>query len=165
LTFSPFRDLRFERNPVAVIETDRGVIEIELFAKDAPIHVANFVGHARKGFYDGLTWHRVVPNFVIQGGDPDNSGWGDAGFSVRAEVNHRRYVRGTLGMPRSAGFDTGGVQIFLTHIPTPHLDGQYTVFGQVRSGLQVIDRIELGDRVRRISIAGVGAGVSSGIKE
>ena len=147
LTFSPYRDLTFKHNPKVVLETTRGRIVIECYPMSAPIQVANFVGFARDGKYDGLTWHRVVSNFVIQGGDPDGTGWGDAGYSVRAEINPIRYQRGTLGMPRAQGFDTGGVQIFITHVPTPNLDGQYTVFGQVKQGLGVVDRIEMGDRI------------------
>jgi peptidyl-prolyl cis-trans isomerase B (cyclophilin B) len=88
-------------------------------------------------------------NFVVQGGDPEHTGWGDAGYALRAEINEERYLRGTLGMPRSAGFDTGGCQIFVTHIPTPHLDGLYTVFGRVFEGLDVVDAIERGDTIRR----------------
>ncbi len=147
LSFSPYRELAFSRNPKIFLKTTRGDILLELYVKSAPIHVANLVGFVRDGKYDGLPVHRVVPNFVIQGGDPDGSGWGSAGYSVRAEINGRRFERGTLGMPRSTGFDTGGVQFFITHIPTPHLDGQYTVFGRVLRGLDVVDEIEQGDRV------------------
>jgi cyclophilin family peptidyl-prolyl cis-trans isomerase len=149
LTYSPYRELRFRRDPHVVLHTSRGEIELELFAREAPIHVANLVGFIRAGRYDGLPVHRVVPNFVIQGGDPDGSGWGGAGYAVRAEVNSRRFSRGALGMPRSQGFDTGGVQFFIVHIPSPHLDGQYTVFGQVVRGLDVVDDIEAGDVVLR----------------
>jgi cyclophilin family peptidyl-prolyl cis-trans isomerase len=93
-----------------------------------------------------------VSNFVIQGGDPLGNGMGDSGWSLRAEINPMPYKRGTLGMPRSAGFDTGGCQIFITHVPTPHLDGYYTVFGQVVSGLDAMDRIEVGDRITRAQV-------------
>lgn len=147
LTHSPHAGLVFARNPRVTLSTDRGDIVIECFPADAPVHVASFVGLVKAGFYDGLLFHRVVPNFVIQGGDPLGSGWGDGGFNLRAEINEQRYLRGTLGMPRSTGFDTGGCQLFLTHIPTPHLDGLYTVFGRVISGLDVVDRIERGDRI------------------
>ncbi len=117
-----------------------------------PIHVANFVGLVERGVYDGLKWHRVVPNFVIQGGDPLGNGWGDAGWSVRAEINDIPFGRGTVGMPRSSGFDTGGCQMFITHLPTPHLDGLYTVFGRVVRGLEVVDSIEVGDRIVRATL-------------
>jgi cyclophilin family peptidyl-prolyl cis-trans isomerase len=110
--------------------------------------VSNFVRLVREGFYDGLPWHRVVPNFVIQGGDPLGSGWGGPGYALPDEINRRRFLRGTVGMPK-AGKDTGGCQIFITHAPTPHLDGNYTVFGQVTSGLDVVDQIEVGDSIER----------------
>ncbi|MBI4563125.1 MAG: HEAT repeat domain-containing protein [Planctomycetes bacterium] len=152
LTRSPYADLRFQRNPVVVLDTTQGVLEIECHAREAPIHAANFVGLAEAGFYDGLPWHRVVSNFVIQGGDPLGSGWGDAGWNLRAEINEHRYVRGTVGMPRSAGFDTGGCQLFITHLPAPHLDGLYTVFGQVVRGLDVVDRIEPWDVIKRATV-------------
>lgn len=145
--YSPYQDLRFARNPVVAIGTTRGTFEVELFAADAPIHVASFIGLVREGAYLGLPWHRVVSNFVVQGGDPDGSGWGDGGFSLRAEINEHRFERGALGMPRGADFDSGGAQMFFNHIPTPHLDGQYTVFGQIRSGIEVVDAIEQGDRI------------------
>jgi len=148
LTFSPYRELRFARNPVLELKTNRGTIRIELFAKAAQIHVATIVGFAEAGKYDGLLWHRVISNFVIQGGDPDGSGWGGAGYSLRAELHPGfHYGRGTLGMPRSAGFDTGGVQLFISHVPTPHLDDQYTIFGRVVQGLDVVDNIEMGDSI------------------
>jgi cyclophilin family peptidyl-prolyl cis-trans isomerase len=101
------------------------------------------------GFYDGLPWHRVISNFVAQGGDPDGTGFGGAGYSLRAEINRRPFARGALGMPRSQGFDTGGGQLFFSHVPTPHLDGQYTVFGQIIRGADVIDRLERGDLILR----------------
>ncbi len=152
LTHSPHQTLRFPKNPRVVLETPRGRIVLECFAQDAPVHTANFVGLIRAGTYDGLDFHRVVSNFVIQGGDPQRTGWGDAGWALRAEINERRYERGALGMPRSAGFDTGGCQIFVTHIPTPHLDGLYTVFGRVVEGFEVVDRIERGDRIERARV-------------
>jgi len=138
----------FGEDPVVVLETPKGTIEIRTFADDAPVHVSNFVKLVREGFYDGLIWHRVVPNFVIQGGDPLGSGWGGPGYAIPDEINRRRFERGTLGMPK-AGKDTGGCQLFITHVPTPHLDGNYTVFGQVTSGLEVVDRLEVGDTIDR----------------
>ena len=113
--------------------------------------MASFVKLVRDGFYDGLIWHRVVSNFVIQGGDPRGDGWGGAGYTLRDEINTERYVRGTVGMPK-AGKDTGGGQIFITHVPTPHLDGNYTIFGRVVSGMDVVDRIEVGDRIVRAEL-------------
>ena len=108
--------------------------------------MASFIDRVREGFYDGLIWHRVVSNFVIQGGDPRGDGWGSAGDTLRDEIHTGRYVRGAVGMPK-AGKDTGSCQIFITHIPTPHLDGNYTIFGQVIEGLEVVDRIEVGDLI------------------
>jgi cyclophilin family peptidyl-prolyl cis-trans isomerase len=151
-TVSPHFGRRFASNTFVVMETTKGTLEIECYPGDAPVHVANFIGLVEKGFYDGRAWFRVVPNFVIQGGDALDSGWGDAGWSVRAEINAIPYERGTLGMPRSAGFDTGGCQLFFTHLPTPHLDGYYTVFGKVLKGLDVIDKIEIGDKIVKATL-------------
>jgi cyclophilin family peptidyl-prolyl cis-trans isomerase/HEAT repeat protein len=137
--------------PVARVETDRGVVELSLFAADAPLTVHNFATLARRGYFDGQRFHRVVPNFVAQGGDPRGDGNGGPGYAIRDELNRRRYLRGTLGMALS-GPNTGGSQFFITHSPQPHLDGGYTVFGQLRSGADVLDRIVQGDRVVRITI-------------
>lgn len=131
------------------LETAHGTMRIEMLPEEAPIHVASFLERVDAGFYDGLIWHRVVSNFVIQGGDPRGDGWGSDGENVRDEINAVRYGRGTLGMPK-AGKDTGGCQLFITHVPTPHLDGNYTVFGRVVSGLDVIDAIEVGDAILSI---------------
>jgi cyclophilin family peptidyl-prolyl cis-trans isomerase/HEAT repeat protein len=128
------------------LETVHGTMRIDVLTEQAPVHAAAFLDRVDRGFYDGLTWHRVVSNFVIQGGDPRGDGWGSAGETLRDEINTARYGRGALGMPK-AGKDTGGCQLFITHVPTPHLDGNYTVFGQVVSGLDVIDRIEVGDTI------------------
>ena len=141
----------FETNPVVVLETSKGVMEIECFPGDAPIHVASFIQLVEDGLYDGLAWHRVVPNFVIQGGDPEGNGSGGPGYTIPDEINRRRYGRGAVGMPK-LGKDTGGCQLFMTHIPTPHLDGNYTIFGQVVSGLDVIDRIEVGDIIVKATV-------------
>ncbi len=135
----------------AYIDTDKGTIELELAVLDAPLTVHNFVTLARKGFYDGLSFHRVVGNFVIQDGDPRGDGEGGPGYTIRDELNERPYLRGTLGMAL-AGPDTGGSQYFITHSPQPHLDGRYTVFGQVVSGMEVVDAIAPGEIVRRVRI-------------
>jgi len=145
---SPLLGVKFDADPRVVLETNRGEIEIRCLAQQAPIHVAGFVQRVRDGFYDGLTWHRVVSNFVIQGGDPRGDGWGTGGPTLRDEINRSRFGRGAVGMPKG-GKDTGGCQLFITHLPTPHLDGNYTVFGQVVAGLETVDRIEVGDRIIR----------------
>ncbi|MEK7857510.1 MAG: peptidylprolyl isomerase [Elusimicrobiota bacterium] len=131
-----------------ILETEKGTIVLSLAVAEAPIHAARFLKSVQDGFYDGTIWHRVVADFVIQGGDPRGSGWGDAGFLLRDEINTLRFDRGALGMPK-AGKDTGGCQLFITHVPTPHLDGRYTVFGRVESGMDAVDRIEPGDKILR----------------
>jgi cyclophilin family peptidyl-prolyl cis-trans isomerase/HEAT repeat protein len=130
----------------AVMETERGRIVLELYGADAPLTVYNFMSLARTGFYDGLVFHRLIPNFVAQDGDPTGSGSGGPGYVIRDELNRRRYVRGALGMALS-GPDTGGSQYFITHSPQPHLDGGYTVFGRVVSGFDVLDMLVQGDRI------------------
>ena len=133
------------------IDTDRGTIQIELAVLDAPATVDTFVGLARRGFFDGLPIHRVVPDFVIQGGDPRGDGEGGPGFTIRDEINQRPYLRGTVGMALDWA-DTGGSQFFITHSPQPHLDARYTVFGRVISGMDVVDRIEQWDVIRRVRV-------------
>ncbi len=128
----------------AVIATSRGEIEVELFGDDAIQTVANFVELARKGFYKDLTIHRVVPNFVVQGGDPRGDGAGDAGYTVPAEVSHHQYGEGYLGIA-DAGKDTGSCQWFITYSPQPHLSGRYTIFGRVTKGLDLLWKIDRGD--------------------
>jgi cyclophilin family peptidyl-prolyl cis-trans isomerase/HEAT repeat protein len=126
------------------IDTARGAIEVVLFGDDAPNFVQSIIHLAANGFYNGLTFHRVVPGFVIQGGCPRSDGWGDAGYYVRSEINLYRYGRGTFGIADS-GTDTGGSQFFITHTPQPHLNGRYTIVGRVASGMNVVDTIEEGD--------------------
>lgn len=126
--------------PLVVITTAHGDIEIELAVADAPLTVLNFLSLIESGYYNGSRWHRVVPNFVIQDGDPRGDGSGGPGYAIRDEINMRRYLRGTLGMALS-GPDTGGSQFFITHSPQPHLDGGYTVFGRVRAGMDAVDRV------------------------
>jgi cyclophilin family peptidyl-prolyl cis-trans isomerase/HEAT repeat protein len=145
------REARSFRTPLVRIETDRGTMELELFVADAPMTVFNFVSLARRGYFDGQRFHRVVPNFVIQAGDPRGDGNGGPGYAIRDELNPHRYARGTLGMALS-GPNTGGSQFFMTHAAQPHLDGGYTVFGQLRAGGDVLDRIVQGDRIVRITI-------------
>ena len=138
-------------SPHAFLDTDRGTIEIELAITDAPLTVANFVTLATKGFFNGTAIHRVVPDFVMQAGDPRGDGQGGAGTTLRDEINQRPYLRGTVGMALDWE-DTGGSQFFITHSPQPHLDGRYTVFGQVVSGMEVVDQLRRWDLIRRVRI-------------
>jgi len=135
----------------AIIETEKGSIELELFDQDAPNTVDNFVKLASDGFYDGLTFHRVIPNFVIQGGCPKGDGTGGPGYTIKCEINPRKHAVGTLSMAH-AGKDTGGSQFFITHSPQPHLDGVHTVFGQVTSGMDVVNTIRPGDAMTKVTI-------------
>jgi cyclophilin family peptidyl-prolyl cis-trans isomerase/HEAT repeat protein len=135
----------------AYIDTDRGTIQIEFAVIDAPLAVQNFIMLARKGFFDGLAIHRVVPDFVIQGGDPRGDGEGGPGYSIRDELSERAYVRGTVGMALDWA-DTGGSQFFITHSPQPHLNAKYTVFAKVIAGMDVVDKIEQWDVIRRVRI-------------
>ena len=137
--------------PQAVIKTNKGDIVIQLYMEDAPLTIANFAKLAEEGFYNGIIFHRVVPDFVIQAGCPRGDGWGGPGYTIRCEINPRRYDRGTVGMAL-AGKDTGGSQFFITHTPQPHLDGRYTVFGQVIQGFNVLDEIQPFDVIEKIEI-------------
>ncbi len=136
----------------ARITTSRGVIEVELYPDVAPATVASFAALAEAGFHDGLAFHRVVPGFVIQGGDPDGTGWGGPGYRVRSEFSDEPYEPGTLGMARGPEIDTEGSQWFITHDRQPHLTGSYTVFGQVTDGMDVVHRIRQGDAVEAVEI-------------
>ncbi len=132
----------------AVIETRLGDITLRFFPDVAPNHVKNFIDLAQKGFYDGTIFHRVVPGFVIQGGDPNTKGpnrstygMGGPGYTIKAEFNSRPHKRGTLSMARSSNPDSAGSQFFITVADVPFLDNQYTVFGEVVSGMEVVDEI------------------------
>jgi len=138
-------------SPSAYIDTSRGTIQFELAVLDAPRTVANFIALARKNYFRGVQLHRVVPDFVVQDGDPRGDGEGGPGYTIRDEINQRPYLRGTVGMALDWA-DTGGSQFFITHSPQPHLDGRYTVFGQVISGMDVVDRLRQWDTIERIRI-------------
>lgn len=142
---------RIGRKVQAVVTTTKGSFTIDLLPSDAPLTVDNFVQLAQRNYYRGITIHRVVPNFVIQDGDPRGDGNGGPGYQIRCEINEVPYDRATLGMALS-GKDTGGSQWFVTHAPQPHLDGGYTVFGRVVAGMEVVDKIERGDVVKSITI-------------
>ena len=130
-----------------------GEIRIEFFAEDAPKTVENFVTLAKKGFYNGLNFHRVVPDFVVQGGCPKGNGTGGPGYTIKAEFNKQKHVRGTVAMARSQHPDSAGSQFYICYGTTPHLDGQYTVFGKVVSGMELVDRIRQGDKMTSVTIA------------
>jgi cyclophilin family peptidyl-prolyl cis-trans isomerase/HEAT repeat protein len=138
-------------SPHAFIETAKGTIEFEFTVLDAPQTVQNFIALARRGYFNGLQVHRVVPNFVVQDGDPRGDGSGGPGYTIRDELNDRPFVRGTVGMALS-GPDTGGSQFFIMHSPAPHLDAKYTVFGKVVSGMDVVDKIAPMDVIERVRV-------------
>jgi peptidyl-prolyl cis-trans isomerase B (cyclophilin B) len=129
-----------------------GEIRLEFYPEDAPKTVENFVTLAKKGFYNGLNFHRVVPDFVVQGGCPQGTGTGGPGYQIKAEFNKQKHVRGTLAMARSQHPDSAGSQFYICYGPTPHLDGQYTVFGRVVSGMEHVDRIKQGDKMTSVTI-------------
>jgi len=140
-------------HPTAIIEMAKGgEIRIELFPEDAPKTVESFIALAQKGFYDGLTFHRVVPGFVAQGGDPKGNGTGGPGYTLKAEFSKRKHARGTVAMARSQHPDSAGSQFYICFAPQPHLDGSYTVFGQVVKGMEVVDQIKAGDRMKAVRI-------------
>ena len=138
-------------SPHVFIETAKGTIEFELAVLDAPQTSRNFMLLARKGFFNGLAIHRVVPNFVMQDGDSRGDGQGGPGYTIRDELNERPFLRGTVGMALSWN-DTGGSQFFIAHSPQPHLDARYTVFGHVVNGMDVVDRIQQGDMIDRVRV-------------
>ena len=129
-----------------------GEIRIEFYSADAPKTVENFVTLAKKGFYNGLTFHRVVPDFVVQGGCPKGNGTGGPGYQIKAEFNKQKHLRGTVAMARSQDPDSAGCQFYICYGATPHLDGQYTVFGKVVAGMELVDRIKQGDRMTSVAI-------------
>lgn len=143
---------------VAVITTNKGVIRFTFFASDAPTHVAAFIDRAREGFYDGTKWHRVVPGFVIQGGDPNTRtgqgapGTGGPGYTIAAEFNKRPHLDGTVAMARSASPDSAGSQFYVCLGEQSFLNGQYTVFGQVTDGMDVVHSIAQDDMIESIVI-------------
>lgn len=142
---------RYGTNPYATVVTSKGEFELELYFDVAPLTVMTFIGLADDDFYDGLTFHRVVPNFVVQGGDPRGDGWGGPDYYIRDEYSSEPYQRGTVGIATS-GKDTGGSQFFVTLSPQPHLEGRYTVFGRVLYGMDIVDLIVAGDEIETVHI-------------
>ncbi len=140
----------------AVIKTSKGDIDVELYVKDAPLSVTNFVYLAKGGFYNGLTFHRVVPDFVVQGGDPTGTGSGGPGYTIPAEIK-RKHIEGALAWARTGDEvnpqrRSSGSQFYITYKPTPFLDGAYTVFGQVTKGMDIVNKIQKGDTIKSIEI-------------
>ena len=141
----------------AIIDTDRGIVVIELYPQAAPKTVENFETLTKKGFYNGLTFHRVVPDFVVQGGDPDGTGTGGPGYTVPAEIGEK-HLRGSVATARTGDQvnpkrESSGSQFYICLEPQPSLDGQYTVFGGVISGMDVVDQIQKGDHMKTITLA------------
>ncbi len=134
----------------AIMETEKGTINIEFFDNDAPNTVANFVKLSKEGFYDGLNFHRVIPNFMIQGGCPKGTGTGGPGYQIKCEINPNKHEAGSLSMAH-AGRDTGGSQFFICHSPQPHLDGVHTVFGKT-ADMDVVNAIKGGDKILSVTI-------------
>lgn len=134
----------------AIMETEKGTINLDLFDQDAPATVKNFVDLAEKGFYDGLIFHRVIPNFMVQGGCPKGTGTGGPGYQIKCEINENKHKAGTLSMAH-AGRDTGGSQFFICHSPQPHLDGVHTTFGQTED-MSVVNAIRKGDKILSVKI-------------
>jgi cyclophilin family peptidyl-prolyl cis-trans isomerase len=133
------------------IKTALGSLQIKVEADLGPLAAGNFVALASCGYYDSIVFHRVVPGFVIQGGDPRGDGNGGPGYTIRCELTERPFGRGAVGMALS-GRDTGGSQFFITVAPTPHLDGEYTLFGRVANGMDVVDRVRPGDVIDRVEV-------------
>ncbi len=151
-------DVVVKGDEVAVLETDKGTIEFTFFPHDAPNTVATFIERAREGFYDGTKFHRVEPGFVIQGGDPlsrtddPRVGTGGPGYTLKAEFNSRPHLDGTVAMARAADPDSAGSQFYICLGPQSFLDGNYTVFGQVVQGLEVVHAIGRGDTIRKVTV-------------
>ena len=150
---APQMTLDTNKNYSVTFETSRGNIVVDLFPKDAPKTVNNFVFLAKDGLYNGTKFHRVIPDFMVQGGDPEGTGRGGPGYKFEDELknNPRKHQRGSLSMA-NAGPNTNGSQFFITHVPTDWLNGKHTVFGQVKSGQEVVDSIQQGDTLKSVKI-------------
>ncbi len=148
----PEMQINVDKHYLVTMETDRGTIELELYPEHAPQTVNNFVFLAGEGFYDGVIFHRVISNFMIQGGDPTGTGTGGPGYRFGDEVreNPLKHETGVISMT-NAGPNTNGSQFFITHGPQPHLDGNHTVFGKVVNGQDVVDAIRKGDQMSSVS--------------
>ena len=138
---------------IAVIETDKGIIKAELYTDKAPITTKNFIELAGSGFYNGLTFHRVEPGFVVQGGDPKGDGTGGSEKNIQLEISQElKHVKGALGMARSQDPNSASSQFYITLAPAPFLDGNYAVFGKVIEGMEVAEKINIGDKMNKVHI-------------
>lgn len=140
-----------KRNPIVRVETTKGEIMMELYPEVAPFTIVNFIRLAQKGYFRGTIFHRIVPNFVVQGGDPEGTGWGDPGYTIRSEFSRLSYETGSVGMA-SSGKDTEGSQFFITQSPQPHLDGRYTLFGKVIFGMDIVNLLQSDDQIYDIKM-------------
>jgi len=151
--FPPQMEIDPEKSYTVAMETNKGKIVIQLYPQHAPMTVNNFVFLIRQGFYDGVSFHRVIPNFVVQGGDPTGTGAGGPGYRFQDELanNPLKHETGVLSMA-NAGPNTNGSQFFITHSPQPHLNGKHTVFGKVTDGMDVVNAIKAGDRMVKVTV-------------
>ena len=147
----PAMSIDTSKQYTAVIETNKGDLVLSLFALDVPRTVNNFVFLAREGFYDGVTFHRIIPDFMAQGGDPTGTGSGGPGYRFADEFTQHTHVAGALSMA-NAGPNTNGSQFFITYAPQPHLDGRHSVFGQLTEGMDILKKLTNGDTIVRITI-------------
>jgi cyclophilin family peptidyl-prolyl cis-trans isomerase len=154
---TPAPEAAAPEGPVFVIETSYGPVTVQTFPEDAPKTVARITELIRSGFYDGLTFHRVVPGFVVQGGDPDGTGRGGSGRNIPAEFNARKHVAGTVAMARASDPNSADSQFYIALDRLPHLDGKYTVFGQVIDGMDAVRKIRVGDAMLRVYVKEPGA--------
>ncbi len=148
------RDYQGLKQMFAEIKTHEGTMKLELFFKEAPNTVANFAHLADSGFYNNLSFHRIIQGFMTQGGDPKGDGTGGPGWTIENESNELKHVAGVLSMA-NAGMNTGGSQFFITHMTQPHLDGNHTIFGKIVSGFDVLSRLERGDPILSVKITEV----------
>ncbi len=150
----------------AQMKTSKGTLVLTLFSEDAPVTVANFVNLANRNYYDGIVFHRVIPDFMIQGGDPTGTGRGGPGYRFEDEFDSGRKFdkKGILAMA-NAGPGTNGSQFFITHVPTPHLNNHHTIFGEVETGLDIVDAIEQGDKIDSLEITGDATVLLEGMSE
>ncbi|MBN2381234.1 peptidylprolyl isomerase [candidate division WOR-3 bacterium] len=146
------RKIELSGTEKATIQTNKGAFVIELFSEDAPNTVVNFIRLAESGFYDGLIWHRYVPDFVIQGGDPTGTGSGNPGYSIDFEANDRTHEEGAVGMARSMDINSASCQFYVCLEPCHGLDGSYCVFGKTIEGMEVVQQLRAGDSIIKISV-------------